>query len=166
MSKAFIDSLISLLTMVYGYEVGSSAFYISVGITLFAFFLVGRLLVAVFGGDSGIIATIVALSIPLLFAALAYVVSDVYLVAAVDAEWATSYLAWSVSGALGLVAVIWLMRRILDLNRSLCVLIYIISLSGAVAAYFAGQAVIDFMEDAGEQVDQREEQIPQALSDT
>ncbi len=163
MSEPIIDSFLSLLTLAFGYEPGTQEFYVVLGVTLFVFFLIARLLVGIFGSSAKLLGTLVAMVLPPVLGGLAYAMVEVYALPRIDAGWAPVYLPWAGFGVLVLVSIRMISRRLLSLGSILTLFIFVLSAVAAAGASYGTQVLVDFMDKSSTQMEKREERLKEEV---
>ncbi len=157
MPELIIESLLAFFVMIFRYEVGTVEFYITVGCTLGGILLVARLLAGLFGSSKGVFTAMIAVGLPLVLAAVGYVVVERYALPKVEGDWAASYLPWSVFAAVaGLVALL-ASSKVWGIGRGAAVVVLVVAGLGGMAAQYVGQLVIDAVDAGIQQVEKRDE---------
>jgi hypothetical protein len=163
MSEPIINAFLSLLALVFGSEPGTNEFYLFAGVTTFSFLVVARFVTVLFKGARGLMGTVVAMALPVLLGAVAYVMIEVYALPQIDVEPAPMYLPWVGFGILLLGTVLVISRRILSLNFGLCVIIFIFASAAAAGAFYGTQMLIDLMDQGGDRIEQRDERLKEEM---
>ncbi len=158
------ESLLSLLSTVFGHEVGSHEFNIVCAVSLCVMFLTARILVGLFGSKSGIIRCSLGMALPLVIGCLAYAMVEVNLVPELDAEWA-SLLPWMAFGLIAFGAILVLTRRLFGFGFVFSLFLYCMSAAFGFGGFIGSQAVVDVMDRSHEQLEEREDLIHQKIED-
>lgn len=163
MLEELTNPILELISSSIQYEVGSTEYYIVLGVSVAAWLVVARVLMGLFRSDRGIFGALLALAFPLVLGLLAYglVVSEVS--PQIEAEWARSYLPL---GALALVAILVIFivsRRFMQLSGVTTLIIFIFASAVAVGAFMAAVVTLDTLENGEDQIKQREEHNKQEI---
>ena len=159
MPEPIIESLFAFLVMVFGYEVGTVEFYITTGCTLVGVLVVARLLAGVLGSQKGIFVAAFAVLSPLFLGALGYVAVELYALPQIDADWAPTYLPWSVFGVLVLLVAIILSSKLWGIAKVSVLIVLVFAGAAGLAAQYGAQLVIEVIDAGSSQVEKRDEQL-------
>lgn len=157
MPEPIIDSLLAFLVMVFRYEVGTIEFYIAAGCALVGLLVVARLLAGLLGSSKGIFTAMAAVILPLLMGAVGYVAVELYALPQIEADWAVTYLPWSVFGVVALLTVLLLSSKLWGIGRGVAVVVLIFAGLAGMAAQYVGQLVIDVVDSGTQQVEKRDD---------
>lgn len=165
MSEPILESLLRLLSSVFGNEVGTNEFYIVLGVTLLGALVSARVLVGMFGGKGGIVITSIGILLPIVFGGLAYAALEVFLVPEITGDWGV-YIPWVGFAGLVLGTVLVLSRRIFDLSFVLSAFIFFMSAGAGVAALVGAYTVVDFLDKSSSQLEDRGNRIDDEIENS
>jgi len=157
MLEPIIDSLLAFLVMVFRYEVGTIEFYIAVSCTAVGLLVVARLLAGLLGSSKGILAAMLAVALPLLLGTVGYVAVELYALPQIEADWAASYLPWSVFGVVAVLVALFASSKFWDIGRGAAVVVLVVAGLSGMAAQYVGQLVIDVVDTGSQQVEKRDD---------
>ena len=159
MLDPMIDSLLAFLVMVFRYEVGTIEFYITVSCAVVGLLVVARLLAGLFGSSKGIFTAMSAVGLPLLLGAVGYVAVELYALPQIQADWAASYLPWSVFGVVAVFVALFASSKFWDVGRGVAVVVLVVAGLSGMAAQYVGQLVIDVLDSGTQQVEKRDDRL-------
>jgi hypothetical protein len=159
MSSSYLDAVIHLLEMIFGYEVGGPLFNIVLAVCVLVWVFVGRIFMAMFSSSRGIIAALLALLLPFLLGVLAYVMAEVHLVSLIEQDWLSSVAPWASFGLAILIGICVFSRRIWKLSSGVSIFVYMVATLAGIGAYFGTQVTLGVIEYGEGQVEQREQRL-------
>ena len=159
MQAPVIESVKGFLEQLFAYEIGTSAFYLIVGVCVLVWVVVARIFMSMFSSQRGIFAAFMSFIVTCAIGLIAYGMTEIHLVPAVEVDWAADWLPLAGLVMFVFLSVLFLAKRILDVNGPLAVFIYLVATGSAVGAYFGVQVTMGVIEYGEEQVEQREERV-------
>lgn len=144
---------------------GTASFNIMVGICVLTWVLVARIFMAMFSTKRGIIAAFFAFVVPVSLGLLAYGMAELHAVPMVDQDWANPVIPWVAFGLFLTLAVIVIVKRILDLSVGISIFIYIVATAAAVGAYFGAQVTMGVIEFGEEKMEQRDQRVKDEIDE-
>ena len=159
MPEPIIESLLAFLVMVFRYEIGTTEFYIAVGATLVGVLVVARLLAGLLGSSKGIFVAAFAVLSPLFLGAMGYVAVELYVLPQIEADWAATYLPWSVFGVLVFLVALILSSKLWGIGKGSAVMTLILAGVAGLGAQYGAQLVIDVIDSGSSQVEKRDERL-------
>ncbi|MDP4609658.1 MAG: hypothetical protein NWT02_00540 [Opitutales bacterium] len=165
MSEPILESLLHLLSFVFGYEVGTNEFYVVLGVTLLGALVTARVLLGMFGGKGGFIMISLGVLLPIVFGGLAYAAIEFFAVSDIEEDWAV-YIPWVGFAALVLGTLLVLSRRIFDLSFVLSAFIFLMSAGAGAGALLGAYTVVDFLDKSSSQLEDRGNRIDDEIENS
>ncbi len=159
MEHPVIDSSVQLIEELFSSKVGTPEFSMTVGICALVWVLVTRVLLGMFSSKRGILASGLALVVPLSIGLIAHGMAGLHLVPLVEIDWAAKWLPIAALVLFILLAVLVIAKRILQVSASVAVFIYLVATAAAVGGYFGAQITLGVIQFGEEKVEQREEKV-------
>ncbi|CAA6680000.1 MULTISPECIES: hypothetical protein [unclassified Lentimonas] len=166
MLKPILDALIAFLEVVFPFEAGTAEFYILLGCAIGGMLIVARLLSGVFSSSKGIVITAFAVMIPLLLAALGYVLIELYALPEIQADWAEQFLPWATFGIVFVLAGALVSSKLWDFSKVSAVLALVLAGFAGMSLQYAAQVVMGVVDAGGSQVEKRERVLDESMENT
>lgn len=157
MLESITASLHDLIVTLVRHELGTTEFNLSFGCALLAMVAVARVLAGLFGRSQGVLLAALAVVLPLLFGAAAYVAVEVYLLPQFNAAWAATYLPWAAFAVACLLVARFVSAKLWGVGKTVALLVLVLSAVAGAGAYYGAQILLDLMERGTEQIESRDE---------
>jgi hypothetical protein len=162
MTGELIDASLALPESLFP-EFGSQNFYLVFGSCVLAWLLVARLFMGMLKSRRGIVAAAIALLVPTVVGLIGYGLSILHLVPMLDEAWAEQLLPPGIFGLLLILTAFITSKRILGLDGSSGIVVFLFATAGAIGAYFCAEITLKTLDQGGQQIKMREEKKERAM---